>query len=41
MLPFTFEQFMTVFANYNNAVWPTQALAYLLGAVALALSFRG
>ena len=40
MLPFTLEQFLAVFANYNAAIWPVQFLAYLLGAIALALSFR-
>lgn len=41
MLPFTVEQFLAVFANYNNAIWPAQLLAYALGAVAFALIFRG
>jgi hypothetical protein len=41
MLPFTVEQFLAVFASYNNAIWPAQLLAYLLGALAFALSFRG
>lgn len=40
MLPFTSEQFTAVFASYNNAIWPGQVLAYLLGALAFALSFR-
>jgi len=31
MLPFTREQFVSIFANYNNAVWPLQVLAYLVG----------
>lgn len=31
MLPFTREQFLGVFADYNNAVWPAQLVAYLLG----------
>ena len=31
MLPFTPEQFMQLFADYNRAVWPAQAGAYLLG----------
>ena len=30
MLPFTREQFLAVFVAYNKAVWPAQALAYLL-----------
>ncbi|MCW5633038.1 MAG: hypothetical protein KIT17_06840 [Rubrivivax sp.] len=42
MLPFTREQFVEVFARYNEAVWPVQVLAYLLGlaAVVLLLSRR-
>ena len=32
-LPFTPEQFINVFANYNNAVWPIQLFAYLLGVI--------
>ena len=35
MLPFTVDQFFSVFGAYNNAVWPTQVVAYLLGAVAV------
>lgn len=31
MLPFTREQFLAVFVAYNEAVWPAQVLAYLLG----------
>lgn len=31
MLPFTREQFLAVFVGYNEAVWPVQVLAYLLG----------
>ena len=31
MLPFTREQFLAVFVTYNEAVWPAQVLAYLLG----------
>ena len=40
MLPFTSEQFLTVFVNYNNATWPTQVGAYVLGGIAVALVFR-
>lgn len=36
MLPFTLGQFLNVFAAYNEAIWPTQILAYVLGAVAVA-----
>jgi hypothetical protein len=39
MLPFSSEQFLSVFANYNNAIWPIQIAAYLLGAVAVVLLF--
>lgn len=31
MLPFTHEQFVQVFAQYNLNVWPGQLVAYLLG----------
>lgn len=40
MLPFTSEQFLAVFVNYNNAIWPIQIAAYLLGGVAVALLLR-
>jgi uncharacterized protein DUF6064 len=40
MLPFTSEQFLAVFVNYNNAIWPIQIAAYLFGGVAVALLFR-
>ena len=39
MLPFTPEQFLAVFVNYNSASWPIQIAAYLLGGVAVALLF--
>jgi len=39
MLPFSHEQFLGVFAAYNEAVWPAQIAAYLLGAaVCIALT---
>jgi hypothetical protein len=28
MLPFTPEQFLAVFVNYNTATWPSQIAAY-------------
>jgi hypothetical protein len=31
MLPFSPQQFLSVFVNYNNAIWPAQVGAYLLG----------
>ncbi|MEH2626574.1 hypothetical protein V1292_004629 [Bradyrhizobium sp. AZCC 1719] len=40
MLPFTPAQFLSVFVKYNNAIWPVQIVAYLLGAIAVALLFR-
>lgn len=39
MLPFTIEQFLAVFAEYNLAIWPIQIVAYLVGAAAVALVF--
>jgi hypothetical protein len=32
-VPFTPEQFLAVFVAYNEAVWPVQLLAYMLGAL--------
>lgn len=40
MLPFTREQFVAVFAEYNAGIWPAQILAYLLGLVMVALLLR-
>jgi hypothetical protein len=34
MLPFTPKQFFDVFATYNDAIWPAQLVAYLLGVLA-------
>jgi hypothetical protein len=34
MLPFTTEQFFSVFAAYNQAVWPAPVIAYALIAIA-------
>jgi hypothetical protein len=31
MLPFTHDQFVEVFVQYNMNVWPAQVVAYLLG----------
>jgi hypothetical protein len=31
MLPFTIDQFLTVFEQYNQAIWPMHVLAYVLG----------
>jgi len=40
MLPFTPEQFLGVFVNYNRAIWPIQITAYVLGALSIASLFR-
>jgi hypothetical protein len=40
MLPFSHQEFLAVFASYNEAIWPAQALAYLLGLACLALLLR-
>jgi hypothetical protein len=37
MLPFTPEQFLSVFVNYNTAIWPVQVVAYLRGCSAIVL----
>jgi hypothetical protein len=37
MLPFTREQFISLFASYNDAVWPVQILAYLVGIAMVAM----
>ena len=39
-IPFTVEQFFAVFRNYNEAIWPAQVLAYVLGILALVLAYR-
>lgn len=39
-IPFTVEQFFAVFRNYNEAIWPVQVLAYVLGILALVLAYR-
>jgi hypothetical protein len=40
MLPFTREEFVVLFEKYNDAVWPVQVLAYLLGLAILAMVLR-
>jgi len=40
MLPFTREQFVAVFAEYNAGIWPAQVLAYLLGLTMVVLVLR-
>ena len=39
-LPFTVEQFLEVFKNYNQSVYPMQIVFYLLGATAILLSIK-
>lgn len=40
-LPFTVEQFLSVFERYNRAIGPAPLLAYALGIAALVLACRG
>jgi hypothetical protein len=40
MLPFTTEEFLDVFGRYNQAIWPTQVVAYGLGFLAVLLVLR-
>jgi hypothetical protein len=39
-LPFTIEQFLAVFAEYNQAVWPFQIVLNLLALVVIILCFK-
>jgi hypothetical protein len=39
-LPFSTDQFLAVFAAYNQAIWPTQVGAYVLGLLALVALWR-
>ena len=39
MLPFTPDEFLSVFASYNHAIWPALIAAYLLGGLAVVLLF--
>jgi hypothetical protein len=40
MLPFTREQFISVFVEYNLSVWPLQFVAYLIGLAMVAMLLR-
>ncbi len=40
MLPFTVEQFLNVFAEYNRAVWPTQMILLSLAGAAIFLALK-
>lgn len=39
-LPFTPDQFFTVFTQYNAAVWPAQLIFYFLGFLAVGLALQ-
>jgi hypothetical protein len=39
-LPFTTEQLLAVFERYNQAIWPAQTVAYVLGLAAISLILR-
>ena len=39
-IPFTIEQFMGVFKNYNSSVFPMQVIIYLLAIVSIYLSIK-
>lgn len=40
-MPFSTEAFLALFATYNEAIFPLQLFAYLLGVVAVIAAFRG
>jgi hypothetical protein len=40
MLPFTLDQFLDVFAAYNDAIWPAQIVAYGLGVIVVVALLR-
>ena len=39
-LPFTLEQLLHTFENYNIAIWPMQLVALILGLAAVYLAIR-
>jgi hypothetical protein len=39
-LPFSRDDFFTVFVRYNDSVWPAQVVLYALAVVAVVLAFR-
>ena len=39
MIPFTTAEFLRVFEQYNNAVWPGHVLIYLVALIAIVLAF--
>ena len=40
MIPFTVDQFLSVFERYNIAVWPAQLFLYAIGVLAICLAFH-
>jgi hypothetical protein len=40
MSPIAFEQFLKLITNYNQAVWPMQIVAYILGIAALFFAIK-
>ena len=40
MIPFTVEQFLSVFERYNVAVWPAQLFLYAIGVLAICLTIQ-
>jgi hypothetical protein len=40
MLPFTVDQFLKIFEQYNQAIWPMHVLAYLLGIAAIVFAVK-
>ncbi len=40
MLPFTIDQFLGVFEQYNQAIWPMHIVAYILGIAAIFLAAK-
>jgi hypothetical protein len=40
-IPFSEQAFLMLFASYNQAIFPLQLVAYLLGGAAAAAAFRG
>ena len=38
-LPFTSDQFVRVFIDYNRSIWPIQPLAWVLGAVTVWIAY--
>jgi hypothetical protein len=40
-LPFTSSDFFSVFARYNESVWPAQVILYVLAVISIVLAIRG